>query len=152
MIGNNKSNRHGSSMTMATWQGESIQQWKYWHDKSFVTWYIYWFIISNSSGSIGLSVTGALAQMYLFTCQNQKIQERRYRYWLKRPFYFSVTASEKWSFIEACRENEYSLKHLIKNFSAWAFQAAYSFFTVHLFSYFVQYHILFKIREHVIMQ
>jgi len=35
----------------------------------------------------------------------KRARERGYRYWLKVPFCFCVTASEKWSFTEACREN-----------------------------------------------
>lgn len=61
-------------MTVAAGQGGSIQKWKYWLDNGFDTQYIYWFIISNFSGSIRPSVTNTLAQMHLFSCQSQNSQ------------------------------------------------------------------------------
>lgn len=81
--------------------------------------------------------TSWLRYSFLFA-KAKRARERRYRYRLEVPFCLYVTASEKWSFTEACRENEYSLKHLIKNLSAqFVLFKLFILFIVYLFSYFL---------------
>lgn len=136
-------------MTVAACQGGSIQKWKYWHDNGFDTQYIYWFIISNFSGSICPSITNT--QMHLFSCQSQKSQGEEVQILTKNAILFICNCQWKMKFYRNMQRKLIFPQALHQESSRphCAFQAVYTVYTTpFLLLFFI---LIFKIWGQVLM-